>query len=116
MIFPSSGEGKLIPHGLYDLARNEGYMYLNTSHDTREFCCDSIAQSFCSLENAVWQRLDDRSRMSGDVQVRICEHLRGAVPLGDSTSGIVTYSGRSAISAGPHASVGECEQIDASSG
>jgi hypothetical protein len=41
--FPSAGEGKLIPHGLYDLARNEGYMHLNTSCDTSEFCCDSIA-------------------------------------------------------------------------
>ena len=26
------------------------------------------------------QRLDERSRMSGDVQVRICEHLRGRFP------------------------------------
>jgi hypothetical protein len=41
--FPSAGEGKLIPHGLYDLARNEGYLHLNTSHDTSEFCGDSIA-------------------------------------------------------------------------
>lgn len=42
--FPSAGEGKLIPHGIYDLARNEGYLHLNTSHDTSELCCDSIAQ------------------------------------------------------------------------
>lgn len=41
--FPSAGGGKLIPHGIYDLARNEGYLHLNTSHDTSEFCCDSIA-------------------------------------------------------------------------
>lgn len=41
--FLSAGEGKLIPHGLYDLARNEGYLHLNTRHDTSEFCCDSIA-------------------------------------------------------------------------
>ena len=41
--FPSAGEGKLIPHGIYDLARNEGCLHLNTSHDTSEFCCDSIA-------------------------------------------------------------------------
>ena len=41
--FPSAAEGKLIPHGIYDLARNEGYIHLNTSHDTSEFCCDSIA-------------------------------------------------------------------------
>ncbi len=40
--FPSAAEGKLIPHGLYDLARNEGYIHLNTSCDTSEFCCDSI--------------------------------------------------------------------------
>jgi Rhodopirellula transposase DDE domain len=42
--FPSAAQGKLIPHGIYDLARNEGTMHLNTSHDTSEFCCDSIAQ------------------------------------------------------------------------
>jgi hypothetical protein len=41
--FPSASDGKLIPHGLYDLARNEGYMHLNTSSDTSEFCCDSVA-------------------------------------------------------------------------
>ena len=41
--FPSAGQGKLIPHGLYDLARNEGCLHLNTSTDTSEFCCDSIA-------------------------------------------------------------------------
>lgn len=41
--FPSAGVGKLIPHGLYDVARNEGYMHLNTSVNTSEFCCDSIA-------------------------------------------------------------------------
>ena len=41
--FPSAGQGKLIPHGLYDLARNEGHMHLNTSTETSELCCDSIA-------------------------------------------------------------------------
>ena len=41
--FPIAGEGKLIPHGIYDLAHNEGHIHLNTSHDTSEFCCDSIA-------------------------------------------------------------------------
>ena len=41
--FSSAGEGTLIPHGIDDLARNEGHVHLNTSHDTSEFCCDSIA-------------------------------------------------------------------------
>jgi hypothetical protein len=41
--FPSAGDAKLIPHGLYDLARNEGYIHLNSSSDTSEFCCNSVA-------------------------------------------------------------------------
>ena len=40
--FPSAGLGKLIPHGLYDLARNEGYMHLFTSVQTSELSCNSI--------------------------------------------------------------------------
>ena len=38
-----AGEGKVTPHCLYDVARNEGYIHLNTSHDTSKFCCDSVA-------------------------------------------------------------------------
>lgn len=41
--FASASQGKLIPHGIYDMARNEGAIHLNTSHDTSELCCDSIA-------------------------------------------------------------------------
>jgi hypothetical protein len=41
--FPSAGTGKLIPHGIYDLANQHAQISLNTSHDTGELCCDSIA-------------------------------------------------------------------------
>jgi hypothetical protein len=41
--FPSAGAGKAIPHGIYDLAGNHAAIHLNTSHDTGELCCDSIA-------------------------------------------------------------------------
>lgn len=41
--FPSAGHGKLIPHGIYDLAARHAQINLNTSHDTGELCCDSIA-------------------------------------------------------------------------
>ena len=41
--FPSAGTGKLIPHGIFDLANNHASVHLNTSHDTGELCCDSIA-------------------------------------------------------------------------
>jgi len=42
--FPSFGCGVVIPHGLYDLKRNLGYLNLGTSHDTSEFACDSLYQ------------------------------------------------------------------------
>jgi len=38
----SSAKGIIIPHGIYDIKRNEGYMTLGTSHDTSEFSCDCI--------------------------------------------------------------------------
>ena len=41
--FPSAGQGKLIPHGIFDLTNNHAAIHLNTSHDTGELCCDSIA-------------------------------------------------------------------------
>jgi hypothetical protein len=41
--FLSAGQGKLIPHGIFDLANNHAAIHLNTSHDTGELCCDSIA-------------------------------------------------------------------------
>jgi hypothetical protein len=41
--FGSAGSGVVIPHGVYDVARNEGFLHLNTSHDTSELACDSLA-------------------------------------------------------------------------
>jgi Rhodopirellula transposase DDE domain len=40
--WPSLATGVAIPHGLYDLSRNEGYIQIGTSHDTGEFACDSL--------------------------------------------------------------------------
>jgi hypothetical protein len=40
--FNSAASGVVIPHGLYDLKRNEGYLQLGTSHDTGEFACDNL--------------------------------------------------------------------------
>src|SRR4029078_8863386 len=41
--FGSAGAGVVIPHSLYDVGRNQGFVNLNTSHDTSELACDSIA-------------------------------------------------------------------------
>jgi transposase len=38
--FKSFADGVIIPHSLYDLPLNVGYIQLGTSHDTSEFACD----------------------------------------------------------------------------
>lgn len=38
----SLAEGVAIPHGLYDLALNLGYIHIGTSHDTAAFACDCL--------------------------------------------------------------------------
>ena len=40
--FVSYAEGIVIPHSIYDLKHNSGYINLGTSHDTSEFACDSL--------------------------------------------------------------------------
>jgi DDE family transposase len=40
--FPSYADGVVIPHGLYDLRLNRGYLHLGTSHDTSAFACDCL--------------------------------------------------------------------------
>jgi len=41
--FGSAGEGKLMPHGVYDMVNQHAHLHLNASHDTSELCCDSVA-------------------------------------------------------------------------
>ena len=40
--FPSYAEGKVIPHGIYDVGHNKGYLSLGISRDTSEFVCDNV--------------------------------------------------------------------------
>lgn len=40
--FPSWATGLIIPHGIYDLARNRGHINIGLSHDTSQFACDSF--------------------------------------------------------------------------
>jgi len=42
--FQSFATGVVIPHGIYDVLKNTGFMTLGTSHDTSEFACDSLRQ------------------------------------------------------------------------
>jgi hypothetical protein len=40
--FTSLADGVIIPHGIYDLQHNLGYLHLGTSKDTSQFACDCI--------------------------------------------------------------------------
>jgi Rhodopirellula transposase DDE domain len=40
--FPSLAAGVIVPHGIYDLTQNKGYVSLGQSKDTSEFLCDNL--------------------------------------------------------------------------
>ena len=42
--FSTFSDGQIVPHGIYDVTRNVGYMTLGISHDTSKFVCDNIAR------------------------------------------------------------------------
>lgn len=42
--FNSFAEGVVVPHAIYDLRHNTGYINIGTSRDTSAFACDSIRQ------------------------------------------------------------------------
>jgi len=54
--FASAGSGTVIPHGIYDVGKNRGFIHLNTSHDTSELACDSIAAWWQSEGRATYPR------------------------------------------------------------
>jgi Rhodopirellula transposase DDE domain len=54
--FPSAASGVVIPHGLYDVKRNDGHVNLGTSHDTSEFACDSLERWWASRGRALYPR------------------------------------------------------------
>jgi Rhodopirellula transposase DDE domain len=42
--FPRFADGVVIPHGIFDLRYNRGYVHLGTSHDTSAFACDCLGR------------------------------------------------------------------------
>lgn len=41
--FSTFADCMIVPHGIYDLAHNIGFMTIGLSHDTSEFVCDNVA-------------------------------------------------------------------------
>ena len=42
--FATFSNGQIVPHGIYDITKNVGYMTMGTSHDTSKFVCDNICR------------------------------------------------------------------------
>lgn len=40
--YPSLAQGKAIPHGIYDLKLNKGYLSIGSSHETADFIIDNL--------------------------------------------------------------------------
>ena len=40
--FPSLAQGRVVPHGIYDVRTNKGYLSIGNSKDTSEFLCDNV--------------------------------------------------------------------------
>ena len=51
--FKTFSNGMIVPHGIYDVGANKGYLTLGTSHDTSDFVCDNLENVWC--EHLQWQ-------------------------------------------------------------
>ena len=52
--FPSLAICRAIPYGIYDVTKNQGYVYVGTSRDTPEFAADVIARWWNEEGSAVY--------------------------------------------------------------
>lgn len=57
--FPTHSPGVVIPHGIFDLQLNEGYMHLGTSHDTSEFAADALLDWWWSYGRQRYPKAED---------------------------------------------------------
>lgn len=58
--FPSLAEGRVVPHGIYDLTFNKGYLSIGKSKDTSEFLCDNLKYHW---ENNIRQDYPEAAEM-----------------------------------------------------
>jgi hypothetical protein len=56
--FATLGAGRLVPYGLYDLVRNEGFVLLSYGADTSELACDTVWQWWQKIGRWRWRRAD----------------------------------------------------------
>ena len=54
--FTEFAQGVVIPHGIYDLKQNRGFVHLGNSHDTSEFGCDCVLDWWERFGRATYPR------------------------------------------------------------
>jgi transposase len=54
--FNRFADGIAIPHGIYDLTRNTGFINIGTSHDTSAFACDSLRHWWAQQGHNDWPK------------------------------------------------------------
>jgi transposase len=54
--FPDDAEGKAIPYGVYDLARNEAYVSVGRDHDTPAFAVASIRKWWTTMGRSAYPK------------------------------------------------------------
>jgi len=67
--FPHLGEGKAIPYGAYDIARNRAVVNVGVTHETAEFAVESIRR---------WWRLDGKRHYRQARRLLICADSGGS--------------------------------------
>ena len=67
--FPHLGEGKAIPYGAYDIARDRAVVNVGVTHDTAEFAVESIRR---------WWRWDGKRHYRGAERLLICADSGGS--------------------------------------
>ncbi len=67
--FPQLGQGKAVPYGAYDIARNRAVVNVGVSYDTAEFAVESIRR---------WWRLDGRGIYRNAQKLLICADSGGS--------------------------------------
>lgn len=63
--FRTPGQGRLVPYGVYDVLRNEGFMLLTATADTSELACDAVWRW--------WQRLGWRHYADAGGLLLLCD-------------------------------------------
>ncbi len=56
--FPADGDGRAVPYGIYDLARNQGAVYVGRSADTPRFAVDAITAWWQEYGHAAYPTAD----------------------------------------------------------